>query len=615
MVKFGYNNSMNKNKSFFILTFVLAALLAVVFYFSKQEEEENSLFSRPRRTAGAAVKKPATNPMLEQLREQEFLGLGNSPEGAFSATDQSAGITENSERPVPPAAARPGNGITSGTASLMHSGQVPTTRTPRYHATHTPSLYNQAAQNVKEGTSLSPTVYTAAPQRAYQMGGNLAPDASSADQSGKKTGQALFSPYMAALSKDQAAALEKQLKGLSGRVEEAVLRALLPKSKKNMNVEKYLSRTQTAGATASTAQNPFSAVSQQLAQQKNTLMASMNNAFGPQAARETGQVMDAFEQELMHTLSQPTQSTEKKRQQTNQIIRKYNTQLQKLGEKHGLAKMNQERLNKDNQLQQKLAKSYGDDIAGQLGQVMDKYRQKEIDLAQQPGLTPQERYQQFLENQRLRRKEMEQLLLKNGQSLRALQRAEDEDERQTIQQALQDEESGKTTPQVYRPTKEEKDTFSASIQQEQNDKVRIAQDMYGQEGSARIQEIYNQYAQKTQEIMDNPATSRLEKQQQLMTARQETNQALERLQKNPEMKQLRENKQVESTLNQLMQSPEVAKATPEQKAELAAAARPVLQRMYARINEVAENDKLSDAEKQRHIQAIQEEAQRQLAGQ
>ena len=64
-----------------------------------------------------------------------------------------------------------------------------------------------------------------------------------------------------------------------------------------------------------------------------------------------------------------------------------------------------------------------------------------------------------------------------------------------------------------------------------------------------------------------------------------------------------------------MQSPEVAKATPEQKAELAAAARPVLQRMYARINEVAENDKLSDAEKQRHIQAIQEEAQRQLAGQ
>ena len=382
-----------------------------------------------------------------------------------------------------------------------------------------------------------------------------------------------------------------------------------------MNVEKYLSRTQASGATANAEQNPFAAVSHQFAQQKNTLMASMNQAFGPQAARETGQVMDAFEQELMQTLSQPTQSAEQKRQKTNQVIRKYNTQLQKLGEKHGLAKMNQERLTKDNHLQQKLAKSYGNEIAGQLGHVMDKYRQKELALAQQPNLTQQERYQQFLENQRLRRQEMEQVLLKNGQSLKALQQAEDEEERQTIQQALQDEESGKTAPQVYRPTQDEKATFNNSIKKEQNDKVRIAQAMYGQEGSTRIQEIYDQYAQKTQEIMDNPETSRLEKQQQLMKARQETNQALERLQKNPEMKQLRENKQVESTLQQLMQSPEVAKATAEQKAELAAAARPVLQRMYARINEVAENDKLSDAEKQRHIQAIQEEAQRQLSGQ
>ena len=90
---------------------------------------------------------------------------------------------------------------------------------------------------------------------------------------------------------------------------------------------------------------------------------------------------------------------------------------------------------------------------------------------------------------------------------------------------------------------------------------------------------------------------------------------LARWQKSPEMKALRENRQVESSLQQLMQDPGFAQATPEQKTAFVQTARPILQEMYSKANAIVDDPNLSDEQKEQQIKALQEQAQRQLMGQ
>ena len=98
-----------------------------------------------------------------------------------------------------------------------------------------------------------------------------------------------------------------------------------------------------------------------------------------------------------------------------------------------------------------------------------------------------------------------------------------------------------------------------------------------------------------------------------MEIRQDTNAQIEALQKSPEMREAREQGQVNSTMAKLMQDPGMANASPEEKEAFERFARPVLQDMFHRMNELSETD-LPDDEKQRRIAALQERAQRQLGG-
>ena len=425
-----------------------------------------------------------------------------------------------------------------------------------------------------------------------------------------------FSPYMAALTKQQAQSLEKQLNGLSDRVEAAIMRAFLPKSKKDANIEKYLSHN-TASSTAKQqpADGKFAEVANQITRQKAAVMASVKDAFGTQAANEAGRLMNAYQNEIMQLLDQPSLTQDQMRQKARQISSKYNQQLQELSEKNGLKKLEEEHLKKDQALQNNLKQTYGDDVAGQLGDVLDKYRQKDLQLAQRKDLTEEEYFNLLFENQRQRHKELAETLTKNGQSLKGFLNAEDELEAASIRQLQQQEEQGNLPPRVYLPSKEEKDSLNDSIAQERNEKLQTAQNLYGETGAALINHVYDTYAQQVNDIMADEETSLLEKQQQLMQARQEANAAIEKIQNRPDMKQQLEKNQVDNTLAELMKDPALAQATAEQRKQFEQHARPILQQMYARINEVTSNATLSEAQKQQQIQAIQQEAQQQLSGQ
>lgn len=419
-----------------------------------------------------------------------------------------------------------------------------------------------------------------------------------------------FSPFMAAMNKEQHKKLESQLKGLSSGIDRAVAKALLPKSKKDANIEKYLQRNASPQAAAA---GPFAPVLEQVAAQKAGVVNSMGQAFGPQAAKEAGQVMNSFQQEMNAAVTAPGQTPQQIADKVKAVTQKYEQKLQKMTEDNGFRQFEQERLAKDNLLKQELSKQYGADIAALAGEKIDAAREKDMLLARQ-GLPAEEYYKQQLANQRERRKAIEDLLAQSGKSTKGLFAAEDEVERRDVEQKLKDEEEGKTLGRSYKAGEKELAAIDQSLNQERNEKLRTAGEVYGEEGARRVDGIYQKYYDEYMKIWNDPDSSKTAKQQASMKLRQDVNRQLEQVQNEPQMRQARLERQVESSVEQLMKDPGVSRASAAQKAALEEKARPVLREMYERVNDILASD-LPDAEKQRRIEAAQAQAQRKLSGQ
>lgn len=419
--------------------------------------------------------------------------------------------------------------------------------------------------------------------------------------------QGVLAPYLTSLTPEQAKSLERQLTGLSSRVERGILQAMLPKNRKNANIEKYLQRNSSHNVSA----GPFASVLEQVAAQKAGIMNSMNGAFGEEAAQDAGKVMEAYQSELAAALKQPGQTAEQLTQKAREIGQKYEKELQEVGQKHGIRQFEAQRLEKDNALQEGLAQAYGADIAALAGEKLAAYREKDLQLAM-AGLPEEEYYKQQLENQRARRKELEQILLQNGKPLKGLQEAEDELERQRVAQAIKDEEEGKTLPTLHHYDDKTIQTVTADVQRERNEKQELAVRIYGEEGGAAVSAIYDRYETRISEILNSDWPLSV-KEQQKMEARRQANEEIEALQKSPQMREARQREQVETQLARLMQDPGVRNASPAEKAAFEEHARPVLDNMFRRLNEIAESDAPDDV-KQDQMAAVQDWAQRQLSG-
>lgn len=419
-----------------------------------------------------------------------------------------------------------------------------------------------------------------------------------------------FAPFMTAVPKEQQKRLETQLKGLSSGIDRAVAKALLPKSKKDANIEKYLQRNASPQAVAA---GPFAPVLDQVAAQKSGVVNSMGQMFGPQAAQEASKVMDSFQNEMTSAVTAPGQTPQQIAQKVKEVTKKYEQKLQKMTQDNGFKKFEQERIAKDNLLKEEIGKQYGSEIAALASEKIDAARAKDMQLARQ-GLPAEEYYKQQLANQRDRRKALEDIILKNGKSTKGLFAAEDEVERRDIEQKLQDEEDGKTLGRSYKAGEKELAAIDHSLNQERKEKLQTAGQIYGEEGARKIDAIYQKYYDDYMKIWNDPDSSKTSKQQASMKLRQDVNKQLEEVQNDPQMQEARLDRQVESSLSQLMQDPNVSRAPAEQQEALAQKARPVLREMYQKVNEIASSN-LPDAEKQKRMEQAQAEAQRKLSGQ
>lgn len=555
---------------------------------------------------------------LESLKQEELLGITPAMAAAYAAGGQPQGGHAARGSAGANTSYRQGNGRTAPSAAYSSAGGRGASSSP-----YSSSSYNR--QIGREGApSYSSNTYGSSRERAGRYApspvGRVAPGAGAAAEENVSGGlggvarpttgqrmQGVFSPYLNTLTKEQSEALEKQLTGLSSRVERAVLQALMPKSRKDANIEKYMQRNSSYSANS----GPFGSVMQQMTAQKAGIMNSMNGAFGKDAADEAGKVMDAYQRELAAALSQKGMTSKQLAQKARSIGEKYEKELQNVSQKYALKDFEHKQTEKDNILTSRLASAYGADIASQAAQTLASAREKDMQLAM-AGLPSDEYYKRYLENQRVRRKELEQLLLNNGKSLQGLQAAEDELERRRVEQALKDEAEGKTLAKEHHFDEKTIATAANDLKRERDEKLELAGRIYGEAGSAAVNAIYDRHEARMSEIMqsDWPLTV---KQQKIMEVRQETNAEIAALQKTPKMKEAREQGQVNSTMAQLMQDPGVAHASPEEKAAFEAYARPVLQDMFHRINAISDSD-LPDDVKQRQIAAVQDRAQRQLSG-
>ena len=550
--------------------------------------------------------------MLEDLKNEEILGLpapsaapiakqekramavqryARRPEVALNPRDYTLSAGNNFQQP--PYAALPS--VSAGVS--LPSGNY------TYHPKgFSPGNYGQYGSSAGSYASSAPE--TAPYQQAPGVYRPTAQEAVEAER------ERAFSPFLTGMNRKQQEQLQNQLKGLSSNIDRALAKALMPKSKKDANIEKYLQRNASPAAASA---GPFAPVLDQVASQKAGVVQSMGNAFGKEAAQEAGQVMDDFQSEMSSAVNSPNMSSQQIAEKVKQVAQKYEQKLQKLSNDNSFKKFQQERIDKDNLLKEEISKQYGPEIAAQANQVIDAAREKDMKLAMQ-GLPAEEYYNKQAENQNARRKALEDIITKSGKSTKGLFEVENKLADEEVKKARQDEEEGKVLGRSYRASPAELKAREKSLNPNRQENVQKAGEIYGAEGARRVDAIYEKYQNEYMKIWQDPDSSKTDKEEASNKLRQSVNEELDNLQNDPQLKEARVNRQVDTSLAQIMKDPNIQQASPEQKAELEKRARPVLREMYEKVNQVMASD-VPDAEKQKQIQQIQAEAQRKLSGQ
>lgn len=589
---------MEKNKKLLQLGFIIIVLLALGLAFMKT----TGAGSASRRTAGARQAALPRQPTLEELKNEEFLGVAPSGQvaGRYQGGQQTTHRQGNAYYPT---ANAPQTGLNQGdytlrapTVNKPYSGSYSGSGVPYMGQSGSiPTNYGSYRAGVPGNTAAGGTNNSAAPG-VYQP---------TREEAIRRERANAFAPYLAGANKDKQKQLSKQLETLSSGLDRAIAKALLPKSKKDANIEKYLQRNSSRGASA----GPFAPVLDQVAAQKDSVVQSMTQAYGKQAGAQAGRMMDSFQKEMASAVNAPGQTQQQIANKVREVANKYQQKLEKMSQDNGFRQFEQERLTKDNQLKEALAKQYGSQIAGEAAQAIDAARAKDMQLARQ-GLPAEEYYKQQLENQRVRRGQIEKVIHQHQMPLDGLRKIEDGMQMEEVQKQLADEEGGKVLPRKHKMTDAQLNAVRGDLQQQRNSLVGNAQQIYGEAGAREIDALLQKYQQDYMELANNQEISAAEFDKKAMELRLKVNQDIQARQDSPQMKEARVNKQVDA----IMRDPSVAQLPAEQKQALRSHAHDVLAATFEKIDKINASN-LSNAEKQKQIQQAQAEAQRQLSGQ
>ncbi len=597
---------MERNKTV-LLGVIIVLLLAIGVAFWRVHDTANTETSASYAVPGQGPSNPSFPKVerqhrLASLKSQEILGIPLEAQEDIPGRAEVRASGGNVKYP----------GNRGKTPSGFSSLEVPGAKTAR-----SGNVYAQADRSLSPYQLDGGTPVTSPGSGSYQAvsAPNLSSPEASLTRDSSDSNEYVhksMSPFLRGLTQEQAAALNKSLTGLSDRVERAIMQAMLPKSKKDANIEKYLQRNRSGedSASAEAAAGPFAGVLNQVSSQKANIVKSMGNAYGGGAAKEAGQIMNAYQKELGSLLNNAAgKNPEEIAKQARAISHKYNKKLDNMSDKYGLEKFKQETLAKDQAYLAQVEQTYGSDISGQMAELRQQALEQKMQLAQETGLTTEDAYAKHLAIEQQLWQQEQNLLTSQGYSPTQLYKIKNKQKQAELDQQAADEQEGKKLPQVYRMSEKQQSQYMHSVEQMNQQMQQNDLASYGPRGAEMLQSVYDWYTPAVQQIISDPETSQEEKDRALAQASQRANQELARLKKTPQMRQMR----VDTTIDHIMQDPGMQQASAEQRAAFEQMARPVLQDMFDKASAIEESN-LSEPEKRRQLQALQEETRRKLSG-
>lgn len=389
--------------------------------------------------------------------------------------------------------------------------------------------------------------------------------------------------------------VNRQLSGVSDGIHRAIANALIPKGKRETNIEKYLARHKGEPVSAS---NPFDSVVKQVSDQKAGVVNNMASSFGAAAGKQAGKIMDSFANEMQQAVNTPNATPEEIAAKTREINDKYQQQLQKFGQKQAANQALQERMAEDQELKEQLSSKYGSKIGAQLGQIIDEYRQKELALAREP-LSAEEYHRRLTQLHIERDEASRRVLHQNGVSAAGYNEIQDKQAEDRLHQEGEDIESGRKLEQ--RVTDSDRDEILQDSHQKIENIARQYEEAYGPEVGQQVRDLQREYEERLRNNMaplpDGSEPSMHEAKLANNQTRQEMNQRIQEIGREAGV-----HKATDEQMGRLMSAlPDNMPAG--QRRDLESQLRPIYEEMYRTIY---------STEDEGARRAAQEQAQRQI---
>ena len=202
----------------------------------------------------------------------------------------------------------------------------------------------------------------------------------------------IWSSFAPMQTRREQQALARRLQNFSSGMDRAIASALLPKSKREQNIEKYLSRARgeapamdnaVYAADARAAGGPAEEVVRRLAAQSAGIVRDVGASYGAAAASRAENIMKNYQQEMAQTLNAPGDPQEKQIQ-AQAVNNKYNRQLQQLNNEESLNKMEMQMRAENEQYLQKIEQTYGGKTSSAMRPVLDEYVGKRMEVWRTP---------------------------------------------------------------------------------------------------------------------------------------------------------------------------------------------------------------------------------------
>lgn len=514
--------SQQQDKSLFILLPILVSVLAVGYFMSSNPKEtvrEDSIFDQI-----SSRKKPVRSRNQDwqssQVFENEILAANTWPNYSPSAgpvSPRELSYQSMQSLPSGPYRNQPYQNASGSAVPTAISTRPKTSsssgRTGSRSNVSTSSYNRPTTQYSGSGQYNNPAYASASSNAGRPMmrqGGNYGVGAGD-KESKMGAAQSILSGYGPKQTYQQQKALDQKLNNMSAGIERAIARAMLPKSKRNQNIEKYLSRREGGNFDGggydggiSGSNSASAAARQQIASQAGDIVNDMKNNYGDAAAGKAQQIMNDFEKEMAEAFD-PNADPQENALRAKAVNNKYNEKLRKLNEEESMNKFEAELRAKNEAQLAKIREKFNPQTEAAAREKMEANLKKRMEIMRTPQ-SEEDMYRQILELEEQERKDLETVVREqNPTDLRAEAKFRDLQNdyiRDQIMQADEDVKDGRQTQKNFQVTEGTLDEMNASWIKD-NQEVIDSLATYGPEVQSQAQEILDQMReQRTQLIKE-----------------------------------------------------------------------------------------------------------------